>query len=102
PHVNRAKRNKKAIDETLAAARLPPLEALADTDGARVSSGFTVRHETPAVGRNDPCPCGSGKKYKKCHALEDTAPASAAPQRLDAATLGPDQAALLRPSEIAD
>jgi uncharacterized protein YecA (UPF0149 family) len=20
-----------------------------------------------AVGRNDPCPCGSGKKYKKCH-----------------------------------
>ena len=22
---------------------------------------------TPKVGRNDPCPCGSGKKYKKCH-----------------------------------
>ena len=21
----------------------------------------------PAVGRNDPCPCGSGKKYKHCH-----------------------------------
>jgi uncharacterized protein YecA (UPF0149 family) len=21
----------------------------------------------PRVGRNDPCPCGSGKKYKKCH-----------------------------------
>ncbi|MBI2535773.1 MAG: SEC-C domain-containing protein [Gemmatimonadetes bacterium] len=21
----------------------------------------------PKVGRNDPCPCGSGKKYKKCH-----------------------------------
>jgi preprotein translocase subunit SecA len=21
----------------------------------------------PAVGRNDPCPCGSGRKYKKCH-----------------------------------
>jgi len=26
----------------------------------------TVRH-TQKVGRNDPCPCGSGKKYKKCH-----------------------------------
>jgi preprotein translocase SecA subunit len=26
----------------------------------------TVRHEDK-VGRNDPCPCGSGKKYKKCH-----------------------------------
>lgn len=26
----------------------------------------TYRRETPKVGRNDPCPCGSGKKYKKC------------------------------------
>jgi preprotein translocase subunit SecA len=25
----------------------------------------------PRVGRNDPCPCGSGKKYKKCHMLVD-------------------------------
>ncbi|MDO5425912.1 MAG: SEC-C metal-binding domain-containing protein [Eubacteriales bacterium] len=25
-----------------------------------------VRRETPKVGRNDPCPCGSGKKYKRC------------------------------------
>ncbi len=24
------------------------------------------RRETPKVGRNDACPCGSGKKYKKC------------------------------------
>ena len=23
--------------------------------------------EVPKVGRNDPCPCGSGKKYKQCH-----------------------------------
>ena len=27
----------------------------------------TVRREEPKVGRNDPCPCGSGKKYKNCH-----------------------------------
>jgi preprotein translocase subunit SecA len=27
----------------------------------------TIRRETPKVGRNDPCPCGSGKKYKNCH-----------------------------------
>jgi preprotein translocase subunit SecA len=27
----------------------------------------TVRREEPKVGRNDPCPCGSGRKYKKCH-----------------------------------
>ena len=28
--------------------------------------GGTVRHEEPKSGRNDPCPCGSGKKYKQC------------------------------------
>ncbi len=27
----------------------------------------TVRRDAPKVGRNDPCPCGSGKKYKQCH-----------------------------------
>ena len=27
----------------------------------------TVQREQDKVGRNDPCPCGSGKKYKKCH-----------------------------------
>lgn len=27
----------------------------------------TIRRDAPKVGRNDPCPCGSGKKYKKCH-----------------------------------
>jgi preprotein translocase subunit SecA len=29
-----------------------------------------IKLETPKVGRNDPCPCGSGKKYKKCHGKE--------------------------------
>jgi uncharacterized protein len=27
----------------------------------------TIRRDTPKVGRNDPCPCGSGKKFKSCH-----------------------------------
>jgi hypothetical protein len=27
----------------------------------------TYVRETPKVGRNEPCPCGSGKKFKKCH-----------------------------------
>lgn len=27
----------------------------------------TLRREGPKVGRNDPCPCGSGRKYKQCH-----------------------------------
>jgi preprotein translocase subunit SecA len=30
----------------------------------------TVRRQGEKVGRNDPCPCGSGKKYKKCHGKE--------------------------------
>ncbi|HKZ31864.1 MAG TPA: preprotein translocase subunit SecA [Vicinamibacteria bacterium] len=39
-----------------------PREASGGTDEVQ-----TVRREGPKVGRNDPCPCGSGKKYKKCH-----------------------------------
>ncbi len=31
----------------------------------------TVRRDKPKVGRNDPCPCGSGKKYKKCHGRDE-------------------------------
>ena len=31
----------------------------------------TVKREEPKVGRNDPCPCGSGKKYKKCHGVNE-------------------------------
>jgi SEC-C motif domain protein len=35
-------------------------------DGVELK-GPPVRNEGPKAGRNDPCPCGSGKKYKKCH-----------------------------------
>ena len=31
-----------------------------------VGKAAPVKHEEPKVGRNDPCPCGSGKKYKQC------------------------------------
>ncbi|WP_018293804.1 preprotein translocase subunit SecA [Mariprofundus ferrooxydans] len=30
-------------------------------------AAHTYKREEPKVGRNDPCPCGSGKKYKQCH-----------------------------------
>jgi preprotein translocase subunit SecA len=30
-----------------------------------------IRRTMPKVGRNDPCPCGSGKKYKKCHGVNE-------------------------------
>ncbi|HXI36788.1 MAG TPA: preprotein translocase subunit SecA, partial [Burkholderiales bacterium] len=35
-------------------------------DGDQAKKSPNVRH-APKVGRNDPCPCGSGKKYKHCH-----------------------------------
>lgn len=38
---------------------LPKVAHSSDDEG-------TYTRETPKVGRNDPCPCGSGKKYKKC------------------------------------
>jgi preprotein translocase subunit SecA len=46
------------------------------TDGGETAASYkgqlqqenipTYKREEPKVGRNDPCPCGSGKKYKKC------------------------------------
>jgi uncharacterized protein YecA (UPF0149 family) len=33
--------------------------------------GTELRRDAPKVGRNDPCPCGSGKKYKQCHMRSD-------------------------------
>lgn len=33
---------------------------------AQEAARTPIRRDTPKVGRNDPCPCGSGKKYKKC------------------------------------
>ncbi|MNK13507.1 preprotein translocase subunit SecA [compost metagenome] len=41
----------------------------ADEEAAQVQAAQNgqVRLDEPKVGRNDPCPCGSGKKYKHCH-----------------------------------
>jgi hypothetical protein len=38
-----------------------------EAHGGNDANVETVRREGKKVGRNDPCPCGSGKKYKKCH-----------------------------------
>lgn len=35
--------------------------------------GVELRRDAPKIGRNDPCPCGSGKKYKNCHLRADMA-----------------------------
>jgi preprotein translocase subunit SecA len=54
-----------------AAKGQPPAEMQQAADqtqgeGAKVK---TIVRDAPKVGRNDPCPCGSGKKYKKCHGV---------------------------------
>ena len=54
PHVQNVQYHHSDYDEALASS--------ADDSGAQ-----PVRNVLPKVGRNDPCPCGSGKKYKQCH-----------------------------------
>ena len=50
-------------------AHWPILEGLDDDDDAAPS--LTRRRAVDRVGRNEPCPCGSGKKYKRCCAAKD-------------------------------
>jgi preprotein translocase subunit SecA len=59
----------------MAMARASHAEAGAGADGDSKprSKQETVVRTQPKVGRNDPCPCGSGKKYKKCHGAAETA-----------------------------
>ena len=48
--------------------------AAGDGDEKPRSTQATVVRDQPKVGRNDPCPCGSGKKYKKCHGASEANP----------------------------
>ncbi len=51
-------------------------EGRADVDGRPEKASSAARAPVKAavkVGRNDPCPCGSGKKYKKCHGVSEAA-----------------------------
>jgi preprotein translocase subunit SecA len=61
------KQQRRQRDLTLSGAGDP-------TAGGDFGVG-TVRATGPKVGRNDPCPCGSGKKYKKCHGAHAGEPA---------------------------
>ncbi len=76
----------KHPDASSAPAPQPPAPATPDNDklvyhGSRQSppqeekaAQQTYKRETAKIGRNDPCPCGSGKKYKKCHGLPGAQP----------------------------
>ena len=41
--------------------------AAAAVGASSVALAYTGTDPIPKVGRNEPCPCGSGKKYKQCH-----------------------------------
>ena len=42
-------------------------QAAMNTNRGETKQRQPVKNTSPKVGRNDPCPCGSGKKYKNCH-----------------------------------
>ena len=58
----------KGLVEPLAA---DPLATLPETNVVVLHEGGTLRRAVAKVGRNDPCPCGSGQKYKRCCFAQD-------------------------------
>ncbi|HKD60958.1 MAG TPA: preprotein translocase subunit SecA [Terracidiphilus sp.] len=59
-----------AIEKEFARKKQRELDAAQRAGGSGNGSQPTQRRTGEKVGRNDPCPCGSGKKYKKCHGAE--------------------------------
>ena len=59
------RRESEFEDEDIIAQPKQIVEHRGDVGGS--DKPETVRREEEKVGRNEPCPCGSGKKYKKCH-----------------------------------
>jgi len=63
------------------AGKQPATKAQAESGGDSVEA---ARARLAATGRNDACPCGSGKKYKKCHLVGDEAATAPVPEAPDA------------------
>ncbi|MCB0027804.1 MAG: SEC-C domain-containing protein, partial [Anaerolineales bacterium] len=62
-----------AREESFAAVREQLSQAGYQVVQRQNGKGAELRRDAPKVGRNDPCPCGSGKKYKHCHMKQDEA-----------------------------
>ncbi|MEQ8458950.1 MAG: SEC-C metal-binding domain-containing protein [Sandaracinaceae bacterium] len=73
-------------------------------DWARVARAAPFATEDPIskLGRNDPCHCGSGKKYKKCHLAEDEAARTAELAAKNAAAAEAREAAEAAEAEAAE
>ena len=77
-------------------------DVVGDEEAPRLLATVTVKSSEPKVGRNDPCPCGSGKKYKKCHGEKDTeAPTKSTNAAIDPAALTEKDLPYLRVIELA-
>jgi len=60
-----------SADYGVSAEALPEPTAAADGQSGAATVTKTIVRDQPKVGRNDPCPCGSGKKYKNCHGVNE-------------------------------
>jgi preprotein translocase subunit SecA len=63
PHVENVRLQHADYDDALA-GNVPDADADAEAKGKPAQP---VVRQSQKVGRNDPCPCGSGKKFKHCH-----------------------------------
>jgi preprotein translocase subunit SecA len=63
--ISQAQHAERSAYDGIVSADSPPRQG-AQAQGGAPAKPASVRREAPKVGRNDPCPCGSGKKYKKC------------------------------------
>ena len=57
----------ESMQEDLADLKDVRYQHESDQSDTPAASGQKPLPAGPKVGRNDPCPCGSGKKYKQCH-----------------------------------
>ena len=76
--IDESEIERRARDNRQVAVKHATISAFEGSGEAQVanqpeahSTVKTVRNEQPKIGRNDPCYCGSGKKFKHCHGRED-------------------------------
>jgi len=60
-----------ALEKEFQKKKQRDLDAARSASNGAVSNGAGPRRMGDKVGRNDDCPCGSGKKYKKCHGANE-------------------------------
>jgi len=73
-HIQVRREESESTAQNLAEAKKKPRQVIESGGGSAQAAQaqapeepHPVRRAEPKTGRNDPCPCGSGKKYKKCH-----------------------------------